>query len=122
MGVKRSTDDKYSNTATLVHDLKLMFQFMGQVKVSDKNIIGQSVDIRFDAGTPAAIGYRLSLDNDPCVITPSNNVKYIKVQSIGGVRSKTPTIIATNVPHFHQVSSTLTGFTPFTNSMFVPVS
>ena len=117
----QSRNDKYSNTVTLVHELKLMFQYTGAVKLSDTNIIGPAIDIRFDAGEPATISYRLTLQNEQCVITPSNNVKYIKLQTFGGVRLKTPIITAINVDRFHQIPFRVNGFIPIANSMFVSV-
>ncbi len=113
--------DKYANTHVLAAELKLMFRYTGALKVGDKNIIGPSVDLRFDAGTPALISNRTTLVGDNLVDTPNNNVKYIKVASVLGVRTATPFIVNTTVPHWHRLPATTTGFVPFNTGMFIPL-
>lgn len=119
--------DKYANTHVLIFDLKLMFRYDGTIKVNDTNIIfkklnTKSVDVRFDAGTPAIIRYRATL-NEEDIITPSNNVKYIYCKSYGGQRSYNPVVKVTgDAGHLHRIpADTEKNFKPFSNSMFVQV-
>ncbi|MGF1526823.1 MAG: hypothetical protein ACFCBW_08530 [Candidatus Competibacterales bacterium] len=107
--------DKYKNTHTLGKELKLMFRYGGSIKINDKNIVGASVDVRFDAGNPAQIGYRTTLTNDPLVNTPNNNVKHVKT------RGKTPVVENMGQIYNHKLPTTTTGFTPFPSHMFVAV-
>lgn len=117
--------DKYADTHRLARELKLMFNFNGQIKVSDKNIIGNAVDVRYDAGNPTSIGYRITIPNDPLVNTPSNNVKFIRhrrlVVNNQVQHTHTPIVVNTGAPKWHQLPTTTGGFTPFPNSMFVPI-
>jgi len=119
----QSRNDQYGNTHKLIADLKLMLNYNGKIKVSDKNIIGRSVDVRCDTGTPVTLRYRVTPNPDPATVVGSNNVKYVKHQSIGGERTRTPVVIDTNnEPHRHQVpNDVVTGLAAFRPEMFVPL-
>jgi hypothetical protein len=119
----QSRNDQYGNTHKLIADIKLMLNYNGTIKVSDKNIIGLSVDVRCDTGTPVTLRYRVTPAPDPTTLVLSNNVKYVKHQTIGGVRSRTPVVIDTNTgPNRHKVpNDVVTGLAAFRPDMFIPL-
>jgi hypothetical protein len=77
--------DHYNDPKKLLTDLKLMLAFNGSASVFDKSKLGKSVDVRLD--TPANIGWRLTLTNDPLVPTPNNSVKLVKMAGKNDLRS-----------------------------------
>jgi len=119
----QSRNDQYGNTHKLVADIKLMLNYNGKIKVSDKNIIGLSVDVRCDTGTPVTLRYRVTPDPDPTTLVVSNSVKYVKHQTIGGARTRTPVVIDTSTGiNRHKVpNDVVTGLAAFRPDMFIPL-
>jgi hypothetical protein len=110
--------DKYSSAMTLIGDLKLMMRYGGAAKVFDKNILGASVDVKLTRnGAATTISHRLTPAPDPATRVPNSNVKRVKTQ----YGSNTPTILALDNVHTHQIPDARGGFVPFQGALFANV-
>lgn len=110
--------DKYSTPSTLVSELKLMMRFGGTAKVFDKNIIGNSVDVKLERnGGATTFGYRVTPAPDPHSDVPNSNVRRVKTQH----GSSTPMVLALGGAYTHKLPTNRGGFTPFQNSLFARV-
>ncbi len=68
-------NDKYSNAQVLIADLKAMFRYNGTMWVYDKNMIGNSVDLKITAG--AGIYYRITPNPNPLDFRATTDVRRV---------------------------------------------
>jgi hypothetical protein len=109
--------DKYANTHTLVSDLKIMFNFGGQIWVFDKDVIGHSVDVKLNS--VSGLYYRVTPNPDPELVKPTDRVKFIKTQ----LRSTTPVVqdLGQGNRKVHRIQRDLSGWTLFSQGQMTPV-